>query len=175
MGKARNITISASKHAAVIAACAATLIVGKFALSFIPNIEVVTTLVTVYAFVFGFDCLGATVVFCFADLILYPPSPDVAISYFIYWNLLALIVALMSRKIKSEYVYLIAALVMTALFGVLTTLMSHLIIGLPFAVTYLAGIPFYVMQIVSTLVFMSVGFKPLTKVLVKLRDGLFKR
>ena len=95
MGKARNITISASKHAAVIAACAATLIVGKFVLSFIPNIEVVTTLVAVYAFVFGFDCLGATAVFCLADLILYPPSLDVAVSYFIYWNLLALIVALM--------------------------------------------------------------------------------
>ena len=148
---------------------------GKFVLSFIPNIEVVTTLVAVYAFVFGFDCLGATAVFCLADLILYPPSLDVAVSYFIYWNLLALIVALMSRKIKSEYVYLLTAIVMTVLFGLLTTLMSHLIIGLPFVATYLAGIPFYVMQIASTLVFMSVGFKPLTKVLVKLRVGLFKR
>lgn len=155
--------------------CAATLVAGKLALSFVPNIEVVTTLVVVYAFVFGFDALGSAFVFCLLDIIIYPPSLDVIISYFIYWNALAaVIIIIRALGARSEYLYLLAAVIMTALFGVLTSFVSHLVAGLPFIATYLAGIPFYIAHIVSTVVFMFAGFKPLTKVLAKIKQGLYK-
>lgn len=175
MGKGKDIALSASKHIAFIAVAAATLVIGKLALSFVPNIEVVTTLVIVYAYVFGWDCIGATTIFCILDVVLYPPSPDVIIAYFIYWNALAAVVALIKTLgARSEYIYLLTGVVMTLLFGLITTLCSHIVIGLPFLPTYVAGIPFYVLQVISTLVFTGIGFRPLTKVLQRIRSGFYK-
>ena len=56
----------------------------------------------------------------------------------------------------------------------MTSFVSHLVVGVPFIATYLAGIPFYIAQIISTVVFMFVGFKPLTKALTKVKQGLYK-
>lgn len=176
MSKTKDIAVTASKHITLIAVCAATLVVGKLALSFIPNIEVVTTLIVVYAYVFGCDALGATTVFCALDIIIYPPSLDVIISYFIYWNALAgVIILIKALGANREYAFIAAAVAMTALFGLLTSFMAHVVLGLPFLPTYLAGIPFYVAQIISTLVFMSVGFNPLRRCLEKVRTGIYKK
>ena len=165
--------INGAKQIARIAVMSATLIVGKFALSFIPNIEVVTTLVIVYAFVFKYDCVFATLVFCTADAFIYPPTIDVIVSYFIYWNLLSILVSTLSElKVKNFSVYLVVGLIMTALFGVITSLLYSLFYGVNFFAIYVAGLYFYALQLVSTLVFMLVGFKPLTKVLLKIKQKI---
>ena len=44
--------IFTAKKIAIIALMSSLLIVGKFTLSFIPNVEVVTTLVVCFSFVF---------------------------------------------------------------------------------------------------------------------------
>ena len=161
---------NSAKRIARVAVMSATLIVGKFMLAFIPNIEVVTTLVVVFAFVFKYECVFATLVFCTADAFIYPPTIDVIISYFIYWNLLSILVATLSElKVKKFSVYLVVGLIMTALFGVITSLLYSLFYGVNFFAIYVAGLYFYALQIVSTLVFMLVGFKPLTKVLLKIK------
>ncbi len=161
---------NSAKRIARVAVMSATLIVGKFMLAFIPNIEVVTTLVVVFAFVFKYECVFATLVFCTADAFIYPPTIDVIISYFIYWNLLSILVATLSElKVKKFSVYLVVGLIMTALFGVITSLLYSLFYGVNFFAIYVAGLYFYALQIISTLVFMLVGFKPLTKVLLKIK------
>ena len=161
---------NSAKRIARVAVMSATLIVGKFMLAFIPNIEVVTTLVVVFAFVFKYECVFATLVFCTADAFIYPPTIDVIISYFIYWNLLSILVATLSElKVEKFSVYLVVGLIMTALFGVITSLLYSLFYGVNFFAIYVAGLYFYALQIVSTLVFMLVGFKPLTKVLLKIK------
>ena len=138
-------------------------------LSFIPNVEVVTTLTIVFGVCFGLRAVAASVVFCTADMFLYAFSLDVAISYFVYWPLLCLSAAVLSAlKVKSLYVYLIVALIGTLFFGLLTSLVFSLLYGVPFIPVYVAGLPFYAFQLVSSLVFMLVGFNPLTKVLKKL-------
>lgn len=161
---------NSAKRIARVAVMSATLIVGKFMLAFIPNIEVVTTLVVVFAFVFKYECVFATLVFCTADAFIYPPTIDVIISYFIYWNLLSILVATLSElKVEKFSVYLVVGLIMTALFGVITSLLYSLFYGVNFFAIYVAGLYFYALQIISTLVFMLVGFKPLTKVLLKIK------
>ena len=111
--------------------------------------------------------------FCTADAFIYPPTLDVIISYFIYWNLLSILVATLSElNVKNFSAYLIVGLVMTMLFGVITSLMNSLFYGVNFYAIYVAGLYFYALQIISTLVFMLVGFKPLTNVLIKIKQKM---
>lgn len=147
----------------------ATLVGGKFALSFIPNVEIVTTLLLVYAFVFGPDAVLAALVFCTCDILLYPPALDVIVAYYIYWPMLAIAGwSLKLAGVTADAPYLIVALVFTAAFGFLTTATSHFILGLPYWPTYVAGLLFYAIHLISTLIVMLVAFKPLTRALHKL-------
>ena len=158
--------VSPARAITETAVMSAMLVIGKLALSFIPNVEVVTTLTIVFGVCFGLRAVAASVVFCTADMFLYAFSLDVAISYFVYWPLLCLSAAVLSAlKVKSLYVYLIVALIGTLFFGLLTSLVFSLLYGVPFIPVYVAGLPFYAFQLVSSLVFMLVGFNPLTKVL----------
>ena len=162
----RNVWVRSSLRIAQTALAAALLVLGKFALSFVPNIEVVTTLTVVFAFSFGWQTLAATTIFCLVDAIIYPATLDVIISYFIYWNLLALVTIVLKKcGIKAPAAYIGTALVMTVGFGFLTSFVFHLFYGVVFWAYYAAGLPFYALQICSTLVFMTVGFIPLVKLL----------
>lgn len=161
---------ASAKAVVETAVMSAMLVAGKLALSFIPNVEVVTTLVIVFGVTFGFKAVAATLIFCTADMFLYAFSIDVAIAYFVYWDALAAAAAIMSRAgIKAGYAYLILALVGTLSFGVLTSLTYSLIYSVPFAPVYVFGLPFYAAQLLSSLVFMSVGFAPLCRVLRRIR------
>ena len=161
--------VSPARAIAETAVMSAMLVGGKLALSFIPNVEVVTTLTIVFGACFGFRAVPASLVFCTADMFLYAFSLDVAVSYYVYWPLLCLSAAVLSAlKAKSLYVYLILALVGTLFFGVLTSLVFSLFYSVPFVPVYVAGLPFYAMQLVSSLVFMLAGFDPLSKVLKKI-------
>lgn len=161
--------VSPARAITETAVMSAMLVIGKLALSFIPNVEVVTTLTILFGVCFGLRAVAASVVFCTADMFLYAFSLDVAISYYLYWPLLCLSAAVLSAlKVKSLYVYLIVALIGTLFFGLLTSLVFSLLYGVPFIPVYVAGLPFYAFQLVSSLVFMLVGFNPLTKVLKKL-------
>ena len=162
--------IKGAKKIACIAVMSATLIIGKFVLSFIPNVEVVTTLVICYAVVFGFDSVFATLVFCIIDNFIYPPSIDVTISYFLYWNLLAIISATLSRlNVNNKNAYLVLGIIMTFLFGVITSFFYSLFFGTPFFAIYLSGLVYYAIHMVSTLVFMLVGYTQLIKVLNRIK------
>ena len=148
----------------------ATLIVGKFALSFIPNVEVVTLFIVLYSYVFGFESVFSTLVFCLVDTIIYPPSLDVVISYFIYFNLLAVIVATISSlNVKNQLVFIVVGTAMTAIFGVITSFFTSLIMSVNFAPVYLAGLYFYGIHVVSNAVILTFGFKPLSNVLLKIK------
>ncbi len=165
---------NSAKVVARIALMSASLVAGKFALSFIPNVEVVTTLIIVYGVVFGYESVFATLIFCTLDIFIYPPSLDVIISYYIYFDLLAIISATMSNlEVENKYAYLVLGVFMTALFGVITSFFYSLLFGAPFFAVYLAGLLFYAVHIISTLVFMLVGFTPLVKILTKIKNKSF--
>lgn len=162
-----------AKRIAVMGMMAALLIAGKYVLSFIPNVEVVTTLILCYACVFGFDSVIATLIFCTADILIYPPALDVIVSYYIYWDGLAITASILSElRIKKFVPYLIVGVIGTLSFGLITSLMNSLFYGVNFTAVYLAGILFYAIQLVSTVVFMSVGFKPITNLLTKMKQRI---
>ncbi len=160
-----------AKRLAFAGVMGALLVVGKFALSFIPNVEVVTTLLVAFCFVFGFDGVIASLIFCTADVILYPPSLDVIVSYYIYWNLIAItVVVLKELGVKSFVPYFITAVLYTLSFGVLTSFFNCLFFGVNFGAVYIAGLYFYAVHLLSTAIFMIVGFKPIVKVLTKIKE-----
>ena len=167
--KQKPVRTSPARTVTRIATMSALLIVGKLALSFIPNVEVITTLTLVFACVFGYWAVAATTVFCVVDMFLYPFSPDVAIAYFIYWNLLALVAAVVSRRgITETWVYIIIGAAGTLLFGLLTTLTHTLFYSTPFWAVYVSGLGFYAVQLIGSTAFTLVGFSLLTKLLSKL-------
>ena len=73
-----------------VAFAAALLTVGKLALSFVPNVEVVTLFVVVYGSALGpAYVLPATLIFCAVEMALYGIGTW-NVLYFVYWPLLGL-------------------------------------------------------------------------------------
>ena len=90
----------AAAYVARVAVMSAMLTALKFALSFVPNVEVVTLLVMVYAAAFGAAyALPATVIFCAVETAIYGAGSWVVL-YFVYWPLLALLSCLAFGKLR---------------------------------------------------------------------------
>ena len=165
---------------AVSALFAALLVGGKEALAVLPNIEVVTLLIALCAYVWGpIVVFPAVNVFIAVDMAIWGVNTWI-ISYFIHWNCVAVAFWLLGKaKFRHRAVEVVCvtalALVMTTLFGVLTSAVDTLVgfIGgkgffvdfdnffARFAVMYLNGTSFYVTQIVCNLVLFAVAFVPL--------------
>ena len=75
---------SPAKIVAFIGVMAATIECAKLALSFLPNIEVVTLLIALYSYTFGIYGLLASVVFVSIEPVIYGFGTWV-VSYYIYW------------------------------------------------------------------------------------------
>ena len=164
-------------HVALVGMLAATLEVAKLALSFLPNVEVVTLLCGLYGYVFGGWGVVAAVVFVSIEPLIWGFGTWI-VSYYIHWPLVALIFCLLGRaKIRNRVLLTLPALALTFSFGVLTTLVD---VGLlsgaydrffyRFSVTYLRGIWFYVTQIVCNAVLFPLLFRPLADRLQKFKQ-----
>lgn len=154
---------------------AATLEAVKLALSALPNIELVSLLLALYGYVFGLSGVLAAVIFVVAEILIWGLNTWV-ISYLIYWPVFALLFWLIGKKISNRFAITGIAIVMTFLFGVLTSLID---IGLfsgywdsffeRFTIYYLRGVWYYVVHIVcNTVVFITL-FKPLEALFRKLK------
>ncbi len=173
MKKPASFRLSPQKIAS-IAFMSAMLIGGKFALSFVPNVEVVTLFTVVFSYVFGYMTMIATFVFCTIDFLIYPTSIDVIIAYYIYWQLLAYVVALCRKKVSSPAFYTAVAVLGTFVFGVLTTATCAIFYKVNFFMWYASGIVFFAIHMISALVTVGVGFRPLTGVLSRLNAATLK-
>ena len=76
--------LSGAKALALVGLMAATVECGKLALSFLPNIEVVTLLLALYGYVFGWYGVSAAVVFVCIEPMIYGFGPWL-LTYMIYW------------------------------------------------------------------------------------------
>ena len=144
---------SPARAIALIGVMAATIEVGKLALSFLPNIEVVTLLCALYGYVFGFYGVVAAAIFVCIEPLIYGVGSWVAI-YMIYWPLVAFVFMLLaSAKVKRRLPLTLIALGLTLFFGVLSAVVDSMVhgIGLHYFknvfVYYLRGIPFYINQL----------------------------
>lgn len=155
---------------------AATVECGKLAMSALPNIEVVTLLLALFGYVFGWLGVAAAFVFVCIEPLIYGVNTWV-ISYFLYWPLVASVFMLLGRaRIKNRFVLTLAAVLLTVYFGVLTSFVDVAIFSgyfdnllARFSAYYLRGVVFYIIQIVCNLVLFLLLFRPLEGLLKRIR------
>ena len=166
---------------AVSAMFAALIVGGKQALAVLPNIEVVTLLIALCAYVWGAIVVFPAVnVFIVVDMAIWGVNTWI-ISYFIHWNTVALVFWLLSKarfrnKVVEITMATLTATVLTTSFGVLTSIVDTLVgftgkgffldvddFFARFAVMYVRGWvpPFYLAQIVCNIVLFATAFLPL--------------
>ena len=159
-------------HVALVGMLAATLEVSKLALAFLPNVEITTLLCALYGYVFGWIGVAATLVFVAIEPLVWGMGTWI-ISYFLYWPFVALAFLLLGRaKIRSRVLLTTVALLFTAWFSVLTSLVD---IGLfsgaynrffyRFSIYYARGIGFYAIQLACNAVAFPLLFRPLANML----------
>ena len=171
---------------AVSALFAALIVGGKEALAVLPNIEVVTLLIALCAYVWGpVVVFPAVNVFIAVDMAIWGVNTWI-ISYFIHWNTVALVFWLLGKaqlvtgkrhKAVEITTVTVVAAVLTTLFGVVTSAVDTLV-GYTgkgffvdfdnffhrFAVMYVAGGGFFVTQIVCNTVLFATAFIPLVAI-----------
>ncbi|GEM_PF-1947671 len=162
----------------LVAILSATLTVGKMALSFIANVEVVTLLLTVYALTLPRSrVLLATFTFIATEVFIWGAHIWI-LMYVIHWTALVLSVSLFKGKYAPIFA-IITAITLTGLYGVQTTflevlfLMNFKKIGFIkcFMLRYGTGIPYFVTHIVSNACILSVLVYPM----YRLMRSLFSR
>ena len=170
---------SLSRTIAFVGIMAAIVECGKLALSFIPNVEVVTLLLAVFSYMFGASGLVAALIFVCIEPLIWGFGTWV-VSYLIYWPLVSLIFFFFGKlKIQNRLIITFTASFLTFIFGILTSLVD---IGLlsgffdnfveRFMIYYARGTVFYIVHIVSnTLIFFTL-FKFITKKLEKIKHSI---
>lgn len=170
----------AVRKISLVGMMAAMLTGGKLALAVIPNVEVVTLLSALYGYVFGGLGILAVLVFVTVEPLLWGVGTWV-ISYYLYWPFVGLVFFLLRRLgVKRRVPLTAAALLLTVWFGILTSLVDvGLFMGYfdrffeRFAIYYMRGIVFYIVQLVCNAVTFPLLFHPLARTLFYINGRFF--
>ena len=154
---------------------AATLTVAKTALAVLPNIEIVTLLLALYGYTFKWRGVAAAYIFCLAEMFIWGVGTWV-VAYFIHWPIVALVFMLLSKAgFKNRFVLSGFAVLLTVIFGVLTSFIDVGLLSLNFqnffyrfSVYYLRGVSFYLTQIICNAVLFVLVFPLLSKFLTRI-------
>ena len=155
-----------------IAFMAAMLTAFKFALSFIPNVEVVTLMICVYGSAMGIAyALPATLVFCTVEIAIYGVGSWVLL-YYVYWSLLAVVSSLLLKGGRAPLAVVIGV-VGSVLFGVLSACCATLFcvvniapayLGRYWIAYYIRGLYFDIVHTISNAVILFTLYAPLVAV-----------
>ena len=170
--KKQNIPRLATVYVVRVAFMAAMLTAFKFALSAIPNVEVVTLMIIVYGSAMGIAyALPATLIFCAVEIAIYGVGSWVLL-YFIYFPLLA-VVASVLLKGRRLWLAVVIGIVGSVLFGVLSACCDTLFcisslapkhMGQYWVAYYLRGLYFDITHVISSVITISVLYAPLVAV-----------
>lgn len=162
-----------AKDIAVIGVMTATLEAAKTALSFLPNVELVTLLIILYTLFLGRKAIIAVLTFVGVECILWGFGLWM-VMYFYIWPLLVLLTYLL-RKQKSVFVFAILSGLFGLFFGALCAIPYFFIGGISMAVTWwISGIPYDVLHCVSNFVLCMVLFVPLRTILNKIKYTIYQ-
>ncbi len=155
-----------------VAFMSALLTALKFALSFVPNVEVVTLLVLVYGACFGVAyALPATLIFCAVEVAIYGVGSWVPL-YFVYWPMLAVVGSLLLRG-RRVWLAIIIASIGSILFGVLSACCDTLFcianlapvdISKYWVAYYIRGLTFDAIHLATNIMLILFAYKPLVAV-----------
>lgn len=158
------------RDVALIGILSATITAGKLVLSFIPNVEVVTLLFILYSVGFGVKrSLFVSMIFTTTEILIYGFSTWL-LGYYLIWPLLIIGTGLMSKRFESEYVYASIGAIFGYGFGILFALVESIFYGMAYGWVYwLRGIPFDLVHGTSNFIIILVLYKPMIKILTKLK------
>lgn len=161
-----------TKDIALMGVMTATIEAAKLALSFVPNVELVTLLIILYSIHFGKKALPAIFAFVGIECLIWGLGLWV-IMYLYIWPLLFTVVQIF-RKQKSVWFWSILAGIYGLLFGALCSIPYFFIGGIRTAVTWwISGIPYDILHGISNFIVCFILFYPLTKVLNKVEKIVF--
>ncbi len=162
-----------ARDIALIALLSASITAGKFVLSFIPNVEIVTLLFIVYTVSFGLKrSLFVSVIFATTEILLYGFSTWV-IGYYFVWPVLIFVTWMMRNKVKSEFGYAAVAGIHGFTFGAFFAVFESFFYGWAYGFSYwLRGILFDVVHGASNYIIVLLLFKPLSRI-VKMQAERF--
>ncbi len=164
----------AALSVAFVGIMAATLECGKLALSFLPNIEVVSLFLALYGYLFGWYGVAAALVFVCMEPLVWGVGSWV-LTYAIYWPLLAFLFMILGKiSIKNRYFITLVAAGMTLIFGVLSAFVdTAFMLGINayflknLLLYYARGVVFYTVHLISNMVIFFLLFPYLSR---KLRE-----
>jgi hypothetical protein len=182
--KMKKRTVLTAQYVTQVAVMAGLITALKFALSFLPNVELITLLIAVFSTVWGLKySLPATIVFCLVEMAIYGVGSWLLL-YIIYWPLLAVIFYYALRNKKTPVAMGISVgigLIMTVAFGVLSACTDTLFVigavskdmlGTYFVSYYLKGLWFDIIHVISVVISLLVLYIPLVKVCERIRKSI---
>lgn len=164
-----------AKDIVLIGILSATITAGKLALSFVPNIEIVTLLFIVYTIVFGHKkTLFVALIFSTTEIFIYGFNTWLLVYYFI-WPLLILLTEVMKRRLKSEYGYAALGALFGYTFGFFAAVVESFFYGIAYGWTYwIRGLLFDLIHGTSNFIIILILLNPLKNLLFKLKRGYYR-
>lgn len=160
------------KDIALIGVMTATLEVGKQAIAFLPNIEIVSLLIILYTLFFGKKTIFAILTFILIEGCLY----GFGIWWIMYcysWPLLSFLTGLL-KKHDSPIVYAMLSGIFGLFFGALCAIPYLFAGGWKTAFTWwVAGIPYDILHCIGNFVLCLILFKPLHHILNIIKRQMF--
>lgn len=156
------------KDIAVIGMMVAMLEAGKLALSFLPNVEVVSLLIILFTLFFEKKMIYVLPVFILIEAVVYGAGIW-WIMYLYAWPLLAFVTWLL-RKQKSVWVFATVSGVFGLLFGALCSIPYFFIGGWHAGFSWwIAGIPYDLIHGISNFIICMILFVPLRNIMYRLK------
>jgi hypothetical protein len=158
----------AAKRLVRIAFMSAVLTVAMWALKPLPNVELISLLVVLYALLFGKDTFIAVTVFSLTEGLQWGFGLW-WVSYLYVWPLLCLAVLLLKPLLKEEFIlWAVVSGGFGLVFGGLFAL-AYIPINMTYALSYwIAGLPWDVWHGACNFVLMAVAGKPLYEAMRKI-------
>ena len=159
----------AIKDTALIAICAAVLFVQQMAFSFLPNIQLSTLLIVLYAKVLGFKRTSLIIVIHVIAYNLLSPFGSVIPVYipfmFVAWMLIPISLSTFLKKIESSLGLALVGLVFGFVYGWMYIPPAVFITGTPFVAYLVMDIPFEIVMAISNFITILWLYYPLKNVL----------
>lgn len=178
--KENSRVIATAKECAFLGTFVAITIAIQLALSFVPNVELVTVLFVSYSFVMGVRRgLISAVAFSLLRQIIFGFYPSVLILYLAYYSMLTTLFGVIGKRLNLRATALPILAIVVALCSIMFTMLDNVITPLWFALTleaakayFLASLPFMLIQMACAVVSVIVLFLPIAKVFAMAKERL---
>jgi hypothetical protein len=153
------------KDVVAVAFLASLLTVGKLALFGIPNIEVVSLLVILYAARMGWlKSLLITIIFATVEVMIWGFGIW-TFGYYLFWPLLVFLTTIMPQRWQNQSGYTILSGLFGLSFGLLFAIYSAPLTNLPILVYWLNGITFDIVHMIGNVFVMLLLYHPVNRAL----------